>query len=279
MLRWMLLFAGLVAAFYALLWLFQERLIYFPRRYAQSPGALPAPLQPLIYSTSAGAQCAVYLPPRSAGPEASPGPLWIVFGGNAMTALDWLDWTTRHPDPSAAFLLIDYPGYGFNAGTPNRARIVESGPAAFLALAAQLDVPPERLAARTLLLGHSLGAAAALEFAVKQPPRGIVLTAPFTSLADIAAHHYGRVVLPVLTERWDNPARLAELGLDSARRPKIVILHGADDEIIPFEQGQRLAAGAPWTRFEALPGAHHNDLYDSAPETIRRAMAEVAAAR
>lgn len=281
MVRILLGFVGLIAAFYALLWLFQERLIYFPRRYALPPEQLPAPLVPLRYATAAGPQCAIYLPPKSrrdanAAERRQPDRLWLAFGGNAMTALDWLDWATRHPDPDAAFLLIDYPGYGFSAGTPNRVRIRENSAAAFAALAARLDLTPEALAARTLLLGHSLGAAAALEFAVTQPPRGIVLTAPFTSMVEIAAHHYGPLVHPLLTERWDNAARLAELGAHAPGRPPTVILHGEADEVIPFRFGQRLAASAPWTRFVAVPGGRHNDLYDVAPEVIRAAMAEVA---
>jgi pimeloyl-ACP methyl ester carboxylesterase len=111
---------------------------------------------------------------------------------------------------------------------------------------------------------------------VRLPPRGIVLTAPFTSMADIAANYYGPLVEPILTERWDNAARLAELGALAPGRPPLVIVHGRDDEVIPFRFGERLAATAPWARFVPVPGGRHNDLYDVAPDVIRRAMAEVA---
>jgi pimeloyl-ACP methyl ester carboxylesterase len=278
MVQGLLVIAVTVVVTYLLLWRFQTRLIYFPRRYALPLDALPAPLVPLRYTTSAGTQTALYLPPRApglGGATARPERLWLVFGGNAMVAIEWLDWADGDPDHHAGYLLLDYPGYGYCEGAPNRVRINENAPAAFAVLAQRLGLTPAALAARTCLLGHSLGAAAALEFAVTHPPRGIVLSAPFSTLAAVAAHHYGAWLLPVLTERWDNTARLVELGAHRDARPALVIVHGVDDEIVPFALGRRLAESAPWTRFVAVPGAHHNDLYDRAPQVLRQAMAEV----
>ena len=47
-------------------------------------------------------------------------------GGNAGLALDWLETAVefmasrdRPPATQAAFLLVDYPGYGTNAGEPS----------------------------------------------------------------------------------------------------------------------------------------------------------------
>ncbi|CAE8628039.1 unnamed protein product, partial [Polarella glacialis] len=54
------------------------------------------------------------------------GPLWLVFGGNAMLSADWLEFCdeviTLHQQQgqaNAAFLLVDYPGYGGNPGRPS----------------------------------------------------------------------------------------------------------------------------------------------------------------
>jgi len=265
MLRTVLVIIGLLAFFYALLWVFQERLIYFPRRYAFAPDQLPAPLVAVRYSTEAGVQTAFYVPP----PSGRRVRLWLVFGGNAMTALDWLWWVAEHPDRDAAFLLVDYPGYGFSAGRPSRQSIAEASDAAFAALAALLQVPPEQLARETSLLGHSLGAAVALEFATRHRPKALVLTAPFTRLADVAARFYGPWIRPMVRERYDNLARLAEL---AAERPPIVILHGRDDEVIAFDFGRQLAASAPWARFVPLDRVRHNDVYDLAAREVREAM-------
>lgn len=257
-----------VALFYGALWAFQERFIYFPRRYRFGVEQLPRSIEPLRFECRFGAQVAFYIAPRSNRRSR----LWLVFGGNAMCALDWSDWALKHPDRDAAFLLLDYPGYGYCKGLPSRVRIEEASDAAFVALAAHLKDSPENLSKQLHLLGHSLGAATALEFACRHTVQGIVLTAPFTTLKAVAVKLFGPPVGPLVRERYDNLARLDEL---ANRGFPLVILHGMDDETVAFEFGDRLARSAIWARFEPIPHAHHNDLYEVAGREIRKAMLEV----
>ncbi len=272
MLQFLLTVIFAVALFYAALWAFQRRFIYFPRHYLFALERLPPPLQALRSTTAAGEQFSFYLP----APSGVRQRVWVVFGGNAMAALDWRDWALTHPDPDAAFLLIEYPGYGYSRGKPSRKAIAAASDAAFAALAVHLRVSPEALAKQTFLLGHSLGAATALEFACRRASQGevqgIVLTAPFTRLRDVAVKLFGPPVGPLVHETYDNIARLSEL---SSRGFPAVILHGLDDEIIAFELGDRLARSALWVRFEPIAGAHHNDLYQVAEREIRAAMLAV----
>lgn len=257
--------------FYGALWLLQERFIYFPRRYPFQLDQLPPPIEVLRFRASGGAQTAFYVPPRGVPRDAPPKRLWLVFGGNAMTALDWSDWALTHPDADAAFLLVEYPGYGASEGAPSQLAIAEVSDGAFAALAAKLREPAELLAKRSFVLGHSMGAATGLEFATRHPVGGVVLTAPFSTIGDVAARLFGPPVRLLLRERYDNVARLGELAL---RGIPVTIIHGHDDEIIAFALGERLAQSAPWARFVAIPRAHHNDLYEVAMRPIRSAMLE-----
>ena len=268
MLEVLLTLLAAIALFYAALWAFQMRFIYFPRHYLFALERLPPPLQALRSSTRSGDQFSFYLPPRSG----TRNRLWVIFGGNAMAALDWRDFALTHPDADAAFLLIEYPGYGYSRGLPSRESIAEASDAAFAALAVHLRVTPASLSQHSFVLGHSLGAATALEFACRNPPQGLVLTAPFSTLRDVASRLFGPPVRPLLRDNYDNIARLGEL---ANRGFPAAILHGLDDDIVPFELGDRLARSAIWARFEPIPGARHNDLYEVAANEIKQAMLEV----
>jgi pimeloyl-ACP methyl ester carboxylesterase len=196
-----------------------------------------------------------------------------------MTALDWTDWALRHPDGDAAFLLIDYPGYGASSGAPSQRRIAAASDAAFAALATRLAEPREaeatdRLARSTFVLGHSIGAAVGLEFSARWPVAGVVLTAPFTTIGDMAAKIFGPQVRWLLRDDYDNLARLAEL---RARGIPVTVLHGSEDEVIPFAFGERLARSASGVKFVVIPGGRHNDLYEVAAGEIRAAMLDASA--
>jgi fermentation-respiration switch protein FrsA (DUF1100 family) len=260
----------------------QRSLIYFPRSY--EPGELEHArkiLEEIRYDVpGAGPQVAFYAPPRD-GAKLRPNRLWVVFGGNAARALDWEDFVAAYPDRRAAFLLVDYPGYGANAGKPTREGIVQAGMAALadarklpaLADGVPSSSPPVTPGPVPLgILGHSLGAAAALELAARAQPDRVVLASPFTSLQAVARRAVGWPLCKLLLDRFDNAARLAELSALSPR-PSVAIFHGTRDEIVPFAMGQFLAAEHPgWIAFHPVPGGDHNGLLDSARQAIYAAM-------
>jgi pimeloyl-ACP methyl ester carboxylesterase len=51
--------------------------------------------------------------------------------------------------------------------------------------------------------------------------------------------------------------------IDKAPRTDVpaLILHGTDDEVVPYAMGQRVAAAFPHGRLVTVPGGHHNDLF------------------
>ncbi|MBI5154036.1 hypothetical protein HZA57_02265, partial [Candidatus Poribacteria bacterium] len=119
----MLVFAAVVSAFALLaaaLFFYQRRMIYFPRPYEQTyKFGLPERLVEVGYETRDGHQVAFYLPP-GAQPGQPPRRLWVMFHGNAATALDWLDIVEKIETPGVGFLLVDYPDYGLCQGNPTR---------------------------------------------------------------------------------------------------------------------------------------------------------------
>lgn len=83
--------------------------------------------------------------------------LWIVFGGNAETALDWLERLKECRLDAGGFLLVDYPGYGVCLGNPSADSILENAIGAYHACIESKRWIIRR--PRLGVLGRSIGAA------------------------------------------------------------------------------------------------------------------------
>jgi pimeloyl-ACP methyl ester carboxylesterase len=264
--------AGFFLVCIGLLLVFQRSLIYFPRGYEPSfRRGLPAGCVELPFRTSAGAQTAWYLPPRRK-PAGAATRLWVMFSGNASRALDWLDFVESRALDEAAFLLVDYPGYGVCEGRPTREGIAESADGAWRALTERFTGPDSPAEWELGVVGLSIGSAVGLEFATRHPVRRMILLAPFTSLLDMARRSVGVPLCYLLYDRFDNRARLREL---AARPdpPQVDLFHGTADEIVPFRMGEALARAHPqMIRLHPVKHATHNDILEFAHGGIVEAM-------
>ncbi|HEX6275724.1 MAG TPA: alpha/beta hydrolase, partial [Polyangiaceae bacterium] len=78
----------------------------------------------------------------------------------------------------------------------------------------------------------------------------------YTSIADVA-----NVYFPFLPNRW----LLRDRFDNAAKAPRVtvpvLVVHGTDDEVIPFALGEKLAGMFPNARLVALPRGRHNDLF------------------
>jgi len=104
-----------------------------------------------------------------------------------------------------------------------------------------------------VLLGRSLGGAPATWLATQVTPRALVLESAFTSVPDVAAHHY-----PFLPARWlsriqfDNLTRIRDLDMP------IAVIHGTEDEVVPFSHGRQLFEAASEPKHFVETTARHN---------------------
>lgn len=268
--RQMIIFGVLAVMLVAALWWFQAKLIYHPRPYAADMlQRLPTGLAPLVVETRQGTQSGFYRRPRVEIPL--PARIWLMFNGNAAQALDWTSFIAGHPRDDEAFLLVDYPGYGACAGQPSPVAILDSCDALVEALARLHNVDVDVLRPRIAVLGHSLGCAAALQYAAKRGAERIVLIAPFTSLMAMARRVVGWPLCLVLTHRFDNRARLAAIAATGL--PPTTIIHGDADEVIPIAMSRALAAEFPGIVLNEVKDGDHNGVVDIAEPLIHAAMA------
>ncbi len=272
---------GFVIVFSTLLLLLQDQMIYFPREYSRSDiwrVEQHERASVLEYETSEGGQTIFLLRQRDAELE-RPEFVWFFFGGNATVALDLFDYFERFPEDGHAFVLMDYPGYGRSEGTPMGRTIQESALRAHELVTEELGFEDGELSERLGAVGHSLGAAAALEFAEETGARAIVTVSPFTSMRAMAWRQAGPfAVLLKRRHRFDNVAVLDRL---SARddAPFVAVVHGEHDPIVPVTMGRELRDRFPdFVRYEEIDGGDHNWILDSGRNTIFRLMQEGAAA-
>lgn len=271
---------GLLLAVIGLLFFGQHGLIYHPQPYgAARVERFGRRLEALAFRTDQGRQTAFYLPPRDAS-RALPEALWVLFAGNGSLALDWEELTVADPDAGRAYLLVDYPGYGGSEGRASAEAMRRAADGALDALAARLGLRDagevQRKVPRLGVVGHSLGAAAALDFAIEHPAVSrVVLVAPFTSLRAMARRLAGWPLSWLLRENFDNAARLDALAGRSTP-PRVRIFHGDTDTFIPSTMGQFLAETHPRiARFEPVPGAGHDDVVSLAIPRLLAALDEL----
>jgi len=259
-----ILLAALVLA--GLVILFQRRFFYFPRRYstaeieaAERKGAIV-----LGYETSQGRQTAFLCGTPPSGTLLFR--LWIVFGGNAMTALDWIEILRDCPLEAGGFLLVDYPGYGLCSGEPGADSMLENAIGAYHAFIENKRWIIRR--PRLGILGWSIGAAAGLQFAEKYPVQDLVLIAPFTTMEDMVKRFTGIRPGVLLLDRFDNVGALSRVSAQTSP-PTVTIVHGEKDALIPVSMGRSLAQTLPNPiEFHGIPGASHTSVFWDAKELI-----------
>ncbi|HSH71377.1 MAG TPA: alpha/beta hydrolase [Deferrisomatales bacterium] len=241
--------AGVYLALVTLTWLFQRRLIYLPLGgTVPAVGAVLPGAEAVELDTADGLRVgAWYVPAAGGAPQAT-----VIFcNGNAGNRADRAPLAAALSGHGLAVLLFDYRGYGGNPGTPSEAGLYADLRAARRYAAETLGVPP----GRQVLFGESLGAAVALAGAVEEPPAGLVLRSPFTSLVAVGRVHYPFLpVAALLRDRYPSLVRVPRL------RCPLLVLAGGRDQIVPTAQSRELYAAATVTdrRWVSYPEADHN---------------------
>lgn len=162
----------------------------------------------------------------------------------------------------AGVLAVEYPGYGEAKGRPSEEALYAAAEAALEALRTRSGTGPDQIT----LWGQSLGTGVATELARRGLGSRLVLVTPFTSIADVAQDAFWYVpVRLLLRDRYDNAAKA------SAISAPVLIIHGTDDEVVPYAHGVALSKAFPDARLMTVEGATHNDVLDH-PGVLTRAI-------
>ncbi len=180
-------------------------------------------------------------------------PVILFCHGNAGNISHRLENVRFIVDRGIQVFIFDYRGYGKSAGRPSEKGVTLDGLAAYDDLIGRAGISP----ARITVFGRSLGAAVALEVALERDVKCLVMESGFTSTKDMAKTLFPFSLLsPLLPAHYDNLSKIPLL-----KAPKLIV-HGREDDIVPFFMGKKLFTAAKDPRFfYALDGAGHNDTY------------------
>jgi hypothetical protein len=261
-----LLVAGLAGygLLVGLLYTQQRQILYKPDSgRPERPGDAPDDFREITSQTADGLQLDHwYLPP----PSQRTGVL-VVLHGNAGNRGGTYGKFREVRDWGYGLLLADYRGYGGNPGAPSEAGLIADARSVLDWLADQ-DVPADRV----VLYGESLGSGVASALAAERTVAGVVLEAPFTSVADLAQQQYWYVpARQLVRDRFDSRARIDEV------ESPILILHGDRDPTIPVAHGVALADAAGDTaELVRFPDGDHLNLWEiGANSRVRAFLARV----
>ena len=236
----------LYAAYGALLFLLQRHLL-FPRHLTAGPAApatTGADVRRLWLATAGGKVEAWLLPP----PRLRPGPYPVVIfaHGNGERIEFWPETLAGFHRFGMGVLLVEYPGYGQSEGTPSQASITETFVTAYDTLVQQPDVDP----AKILLCGRSLGGGAVCQLAAQRPSKALILMSAFVSVRAMASAY----LLPgwLVRDPFDN------LTMVRNYPGPVLIVHGRQDEVIPFAHGEALFAASKCAQMIVYDSGHND---------------------
>lgn len=243
--------AGLVLAYVLVVfagYMLQRRLMYFPNPERVTPAqAGLAGVEERMLKMPDGVRVIAWYA------KAKPGkPTLLYFHGNAGSLGGRAHRIQAYMEQGWGVFMMSYRGYSGSGGSPSEKDNVADARIAYGALLLE-GVDP----ADVVIYGESLGSGVAARLATERKAAGLVLEAPYTSILDMA-----KLAYPYLPAQWFLIDRYeTDKVLPQVHMP-VLILHGAQDGLIPIRMGEALLAIAnPPKALVAFPDGAHSNLY------------------
>lgn len=218
-----------------------DKLLLFPQRGTAAPGATVHKVGTLevVVATSA--------------PGREPAAFVLRFYGNAQLANDIGYEAAQFQGQAIEWWGVNYPGFGGSAGPATLSRVASAARAAYDALAKRANGRP------IVVIGTSLGTAAALHVAAHAPVAGLVLHNP-PPLAELVMRRYGwwNLWLVALPTAVQIPEELDSIVNAARTQAPALFLSSIDDGVVPTRYQDRImkAYGGDW-ELVAMPGGHN----------------------
>ena len=159
------------------------------------------------------------------------GPALIYFGGYAEeVSLSLSDF--KRLAPGYSLYLMNYRGYGGSSGSPTQNGLYADSLALYDRVAAGHTA--------IVVVGRSLGSGIAVYLAAQRPVRAAVLITPYSSMVDLAKHHYPYVpVNSLMKDRFESIRFAPDIAVP------VLNLIAERDEVIPRKISEGLVQAFP----------------------------------
>jgi fermentation-respiration switch protein FrsA (DUF1100 family) len=239
---------------------FTQRSILFPipetRRSSPQAAGFPQAEEHVLQTSDGEKIVAWHVPPHVGKP------VIIFFHGNG-DILAWrVPWFREMIAGGTGLIAVSFRGYAGSSGSPTEAGLLQDAEAAY-AFAIQ-RYSPERI----VVWGFSLGTGPAVALAANRRIGKLILEAPYSSIADVAA-----AAFPFVPARWfirdqfHSDQRIVNV------TAAVLIMHGERDRTIPIRFGERLYELARQPKqMVRFPEGGHDDLDNFGAMDVARAF-------
>lgn len=177
----------------------------------------------------------------------------LYFHGNADDLRRWGKYAAQFTNLGYDVWMYDYRQFGKSKGPMSESAYYEDADYVYARLLEQYNEKD------VVLYGYSLGSGIATYLAAKHAPSRLILEAPYYSFIDLAKR-----IAPIypyeklLRYQFPTHERIGRVACP------ILLLHGTDDELVPYASSEALLRKAPQARLAPIPGGKHKNLADYA---------------
>lgn len=176
--------------------------------------------------------------------QAKPKGAILYLHGNRGSLKRCLAQTRQFDNMGYDILVLDYRTYGKSEGKlENEAQMYADAQLAYDYLSERYD--------NITIVGYSMGSGMASFLAANNPTKALLLIAPYVSIVDMKNKYIPFVPNFLLKYQFRTDRNLAKVSCPT------ILVHGHNDEVIPFDSSTKLNKLFPSSEVVGLPGVGH----------------------
>lgn len=193
----------------------------------------------------------------------------LIFHGNGDTVATSYDYQQFLESCGLEVWNLDYRGFGKSSGWPSEEGLLADGRALVENVLSAKSCSADDL----IFVGISLGTGVATRLASEYRAFAVLLYAPYRSIESIVAEHWLYSFLrPFLKHRFPSEEYVGRL-----TSSHLVVVHGAQDSVIPVNHGRKISAayqGVGMNTLIIIEDASHNDILQRSQSQVRELIDE-----